>query len=119
MLAWHGPVVVELPDGTKLAVVISWRCFRRAPCEGVKAGAEAILNPTNGSSYTAPSCRPNRWRRAFAPWRTVGGGRPPDRVHRGVDADGTVSSTSISEQRVVYAIELRTGRTGTPTSATV
>ena len=41
------------PTGPNSAVVISWEVFFGGRArEGVKLGAEAILNPTNGSSYT-------------------------------------------------------------------
>ena len=47
------PAIIELPDGTELSVVISWEVFFGGRArEGVELGAEAILNPTNGSSYT-------------------------------------------------------------------
>lgn len=47
------PAVLDLPDGTRLAVVISWEVFfgDRAR-DGVDSGGTLIINPTNGSSYT-------------------------------------------------------------------
>ncbi len=116
-IAGTGPAVVELPDGTKLAVVISWEVFFGGRArEGVKAGAEAILNPTNGSSYTGTIVQTQQV--ASSRLRAVENGRwvvqaAPTGFTAVIDADGTVlERTSISEQRVVYAdIELRTGRT--------
>ena len=116
-VAGTGPAVVELPDGTKLGVVISWEVFFGGRArEGVKAGAEAILNPTNGSSYTGTIVQTQQV--ASSRLRAVENGRwvvqaAPTGFTAIVDADGTVlERTSISEQRVVYTdIELRTGHT--------
>ena len=116
-VAGTGPAVVELPDGTKLAVVISWEVFFGGRArEGVKAGAEAILNPTNGSSYTGTIVQTQQV--ASSRLRAVENGRwvvqaAPTGFTAVVDADGTVlERTSISEQRVVYTdVELRTGHT--------
>ena len=48
-----GPAVLELPDGTRMATVISWEVFFGGRVnEGVEAGGSFIINPTNGSSYT-------------------------------------------------------------------
>lgn len=48
-----GPALLELPDGTRLATVISWEVFFGGRAnEGVEHGADLIINPTNGSSYT-------------------------------------------------------------------
>ena len=47
------PAVLDLPDGTRAAVVISWEVFFGGRArEGVREGAGLILNPTNGASYT-------------------------------------------------------------------
>ncbi len=116
-VAGSGPAVIELPDGTKLAVVISWEVFFGGRArEGVKEGAEAIINPTNGSSYTGTIVQTQQV--ASSRLRAVENGRwvvqtAPTGFTAIVDADGTVlQRTSISEQRVVYAdIELRTGYT--------
>jgi apolipoprotein N-acyltransferase len=52
-VAGTGPAVLELPSGVKLATVISWEVFFGGRAnEGVEAGGDAIINPTNGSSYT-------------------------------------------------------------------
>ena len=47
------PAVIDLPDGTRLGVVISWEVFFGGRArEAVEEGGEALLNPTNGASYT-------------------------------------------------------------------
>lgn len=52
-VAGTGPAVLELPDGTRMATVISWEVFFGGRVnEGVEAGGSFIINPTNGSSYT-------------------------------------------------------------------
>lgn len=52
-VAGKGPAVLRLPDGTRLATVISWEVFFGGRVnEGVETGGEVIINPTNGSSYT-------------------------------------------------------------------
>ncbi|MFM7045732.1 MAG: apolipoprotein N-acyltransferase [Ilumatobacteraceae bacterium] len=52
-VAGTGPAFIDLPDGTRLAVVISWEVFFGGRAnEGVERGAALIVNPTNGSSYT-------------------------------------------------------------------
>ena len=116
-LAGTGPAVVELPDGTKLGVVISWEVFFGGRArEGVKLGAEAILNPTNGSSYTGTIVQTQQV--ASSRLRAVENGRwvvqaAPTGFSAIIDSDGDVlQRTSISERRVVYAdIELRSGFT--------
>jgi apolipoprotein N-acyltransferase len=49
----HLPPTADRPNGTRLAVVISWEVFfgDRAR-DGVGKGGAMLLNPTNGSSYT-------------------------------------------------------------------
>ena len=116
-VAGTGPAVVELPDGTKLGVVISWEVFFGGRArEGVKLGAEAILNPTNGSSYTGTIVQTQQV--ASSRLRAVENGRwvvqaAPTGFTAVIDSGGDVlERTSISEQRVVYTdIELREGRT--------
>ena len=52
-VAGKGPADLDLPDGTRVAVVISWEVFFGGRAnEGVERGGTFILNPTNGSSYT-------------------------------------------------------------------
>ena len=111
------PPSSNCPTARSWRVVISWEVFFGGRArEGVKAGAEAILNPTNGSSYTGTIVQTQQV--ASSRLRAVENGRwvvqaAPTGFTAVVDADGTVlERTSISEQRVVYTdIELRTGRT--------
>lgn len=52
-VAGEGPAVLDMPDGTRLGVVISWEVFFGGRGnDGVSHGAGFIINPTNGSSYT-------------------------------------------------------------------
>jgi apolipoprotein N-acyltransferase len=52
-VAGTGPAVLSLPDGTRMAVAISWEVFFGGRVnEGVEQGGTFIINPTNGSSYT-------------------------------------------------------------------
>jgi apolipoprotein N-acyltransferase len=111
------PAYVDLPDGTRLSVVISWEVFFAGRArEGVKAGAEAILNPTNGASYTGTIVQTQQV--ASSRLRAIETGRwvvqaAPTGFTAIVDADGNVRQrTAVSEQRVVFdTIELRSGRT--------
>ena len=115
--AGTGPAYVDLPDGTRLSVVISWEVFFAGRArEGVKAGAGAILNPTNGASYTGTIVQTQQV--ASSRLRAIETGRwvvqaAPTGFTAIVDADGNVlQRTSVSEQRVLYdTIELRDGRT--------
>ena len=115
--AGTGPAYVDLPDGTRLAVVISWEVFFAGRArEGVKAGGEAILNPTNGASYTGTIVQTQQV--ASSRLRAIENGRwvvqaAPTGFTAIVDADGNVRQrTAVSEQRVIYdTIELRDGRT--------
>jgi apolipoprotein N-acyltransferase len=111
------PAIIELPDGTELAVVISWEVFFGGRArEGVELGAEAILNPTNGSSYTGTIVQTQQV--ASSRLRAVENGRwvvqaAPTGFSAIIDAGGDVlQRTAISEQTILYAdIELRDGRT--------
>jgi apolipoprotein N-acyltransferase len=116
-VAGSEPALVELPDGTELSVVISWEVFFGGRArEGVKLGAGAILNPTNGSSYTGTIVQTQQV--ASSRLRAIENGRwvvqaAPTGFTAVIDADGHVTErTSISEQKVVYAdVPLRSGRT--------
>jgi apolipoprotein N-acyltransferase len=115
--AGTGPAYVDLPSGTRLSVVISWEVFFAGRArEGVKAGGEAILNPTNGASYTGTIVQTQQV--ASSRLRAIENGRwvvqaAPTGFTAIVDADGNVlQRTAVSEQRVLYdTIELRQGRT--------
>jgi len=115
--AGTGPAYVDLPDGTRLGVVISWEVFFAGRArEGVKAGGEAILNPTNGASYTGTIVQTQQV--ASSRLRAIENGRwvvqaAPTGFTAIVDADGNVlQRTAVSEQRVLFAtVELRDGFT--------
>jgi apolipoprotein N-acyltransferase len=111
------PAYVDLPDDTRLGVVISWEVFFAGRArEGVKMGAEAILNPTNGASYTGTIVQTQQV--ASSRLRALETGRwvvqaAPTGFTAIVDADGTVlQRTAVSERNVLYdTIELRSGST--------
>jgi apolipoprotein N-acyltransferase len=115
--AGTGPAVLDLPDGTRLAVVISWEVFFAGRArEGVKLGGEAIINPTNGASYTGTIVQSQQV--ASSRLRAIENGRwvvqaAPTGFTAIVDADGNVRQrTGVSERKVLYdTVELRTGRT--------
>lgn len=115
--AGTGPAYLDLPDGTRLSVVISWEVFFAGRArEGVKAGGEAILNPTNGASYTGTIVQTQQV--ASSRLRAIENGRwvvqaAPTGFTAIVDADGHVRQrTSVSEQKVLYdTVQLRDGRT--------
>ncbi len=115
--AGTGPAYIDLPDGTRLSVVISWEVFFAGRArEGVKAGGEAIVNPTNGASYTGTIVQSQQV--ASSRLRAIENGRwvvqaAPTGFTAIVDADGNVlQRTAVSEQRVLYApVELREGFT--------
>ena len=104
-IAGTEPAVIDLPDGTRLGVVISWEVFFGGRArEGVKAGGEALLNPTNGASYTGTivqtqqvassrlrAIETGRWVVQAAPTgfsEFVTPGRRRDRPHGGQRAGG-------------------------------
>ncbi|MGB8861260.1 MAG: apolipoprotein N-acyltransferase, partial [Ilumatobacteraceae bacterium] len=116
-VAGTGPAVIELPDGTKLATVISWEVFFGGRVnEGVEAGGRAILNPTNGSSYTwtvlqsqqiassrLRAIEQNRWVVQVSPTGFSAFISPTGEVF---------DRTSVSERKVItHWIELRSIRT--------
>ena len=114
-VAGTGPAVLELPSGVKLATVISWEVFFGGRAnEGVEAGGQAILNPTNGSSYTwtvlqsqqvassrLRAIEQNRWVVQVA----------PTGFSAFVSPDGDVyDRTAVSEQKVITrTIDLHAG----------
>jgi apolipoprotein N-acyltransferase len=116
-IAGTGPAVLDLPNGDRLAVVISWEVFFGGRVrEGVRAGGEAILNPTNGSSYTGTILQTQQV--ASSRLRAIETGRwlvqaAPTGFSEFVTPDGDVlQRTGVSEQAVIrQRIELRTGRT--------
>ncbi|MET0143244.1 MAG: apolipoprotein N-acyltransferase [Ilumatobacteraceae bacterium] len=116
-VAGTAPAVVELPDGTPLGVVISWEVFFGGRArEAVKYGAEALINPTNGASYTGTIVQTQQV--ASSRLRALETGRwlvqaAPTGFSEFVTPDGDViDRTSVGEQAVIrHAVELRTGRT--------
>lgn len=116
-VAGTGPAYVELPDGVGLAVVISWEVFFGGRArEGVREGGLAILNPTNGASYTGTIVQTQQV--ASSRLRSIENGRwtvqaAPTGFTAIVDADGTVLERSaISERTILFAdVELRDGFT--------
>ncbi len=111
------PAVIELPTGERLGVVISWEVFFGGRArEGVELGATAILNPTNGASYTGTIVQTQQV--ASSRLRAIETGRwvvqaAPTGFTAFVDDDGTVLERSTQrEQRVIVRdVELRTGTT--------
>jgi apolipoprotein N-acyltransferase len=111
------PAILDLPDGTRVGVVISWEVFFAGRArEGVKLGAEAILNPTNGASYTGTIVQTQQV--ASSRLRAIENGRwvvqaAPTGFTAIVDADGNVRQrTAVSERNVLYdTVELREGDT--------
>ena len=91
-----------------MAVVISWEVFfgRRAR-EGVRAGGQVLLNPTNGSSYWLTQVQSQQI--AASQLRAVETGRhtvqvSPTGFSAFVAPDGTVSQrTDVSESTVIEA----------------
>jgi len=111
------PAVLELPNGEKLSTVISWEVFFGGRVrEGVELGASAVINPTNGASYTGTIVQTQQV--ASSRLRAMETGRwviqvAPTGFTAFVAPDGTVvDRTSQREQRVLtHEIELRAGFT--------
>lgn len=116
-VAGTGPAVLDLPDGTRVAVVISWEVFFGSRArDGVRNGGELVLNPTNGSSYTGTILQSQQV--ASSRLRAVESGRwvvqvSPTGFSAFVDPDGAViDRTGVSEQAVIsHTVALREGRT--------
>jgi apolipoprotein N-acyltransferase len=116
-VAGNGPARIELPDGTRLGVMISWEVFfggrGRAAAEG---DTGLLLNPTNGASYTGTILQTQQV--ASSALRATETGRwvvqvSPTGFSAFVDPDGGVHQrTDVSEQRVItFDVPLRTGTT--------
>ena len=116
-VAGTAPAFIDLPDGTRLGVVISWEVFFGGRArEGVKEGASALVNPTNGASYTGTIVQTQQV--ASSRLRAIETGRwlvqaAPTGFSEFVTPDGDViDRTAVGEQAVIrHRIELRTGRT--------
>lgn len=116
-VAGSGPAVLELADGTKLSTVISWEVFFGGRVnEGVEAGGEFIINPTNGSSYTWTVLQSQQVAasrlRAIEQHRWVVQASPTG-FSAFISPEGDVyQRTGVSEERVlVRTIDLYSGRT--------
>ncbi|MDO8362961.1 MAG: apolipoprotein N-acyltransferase [Actinomycetota bacterium] len=116
-VAGTGPAVLTLPDGTRMSTVISWEVFFGGRAnEGVEAGGQFIINPTNGSSYTwtvlqtqqvassrLRAIEQNRWVVQASPTGFTAFISPEGDVYQ---------RTSVSEQEVITrTIELHSMRT--------
>lgn len=106
-VAGTDPAFLQLPNGDRIGVVISWEVFFGGRAnEGVVHGAEFIINPTNGSSYTwtvlqsqqvassrLRAIEQNRWVVQAA----------PTGFSAFISPDGEVfDRTGVSEQKVIY-----------------
>ncbi len=115
--AGTGPAYIDLPDGTRLATVISWEVFFGGRTrDGVREGGEAILNPTNGASYSGTIVQTQQV--ASSRLRAIETGRwvvqaAPTGFTAIVDHEGNVRQrTAVSERAVLYdSVELRSGLT--------
>ncbi|MCP4436359.1 MAG: apolipoprotein N-acyltransferase [Actinomycetia bacterium] len=101
----EGVAVIDTPGGP-MAVVVSWEVFfSRRVREGVRAGGEVVLNPTNGSSYTLTQVQTQQV--AASQLRAVESGRwvvqtSPTGFSAFIDPDGRVyQRTGVSEQAVL------------------
>ncbi len=116
-VAGTDPAVVFLPDGTPLAVAISWEIFFPGRVrEGVEAGGQLVVNPTNGASYTGTIVQTQQV--ASSRLRAIETGRwvvqaAPTGFSAVISPSGVVvERTAVSEQRTITAeIPLRTGST--------
>jgi len=111
------PAYLTLPDGTRVAVVISWEVFFGGRVrDGVEHGGAWVINPTNGSSYTWTVLQTQQI--ASSRLRAIESGRwlaqgAPTGFSAFVTPDADVlDRTSIGEQAVIiHDIDLRTGHT--------
>jgi apolipoprotein N-acyltransferase len=116
-IAGTAPAVLDLPNGDRPAGAISGEVFFGGRVrEGVKAGGQAVLNPTNGASYTGTILQSQQV--ASSRLRAIETGRwlvqvSPTGFSEFVTPDGDVlQRTGISEQKVIRErITLRTGDT--------
>lgn len=116
-IAGVGPAVLDLPNGERVAVVISWEVFfgDRAR-DGVEQGGELVINPTNGSSYTGTVLQTQQVAssllRATETGRWVVQAAPTGFSAFVTDEGDVIDRTSVSEQAIiVHDVPLRTGTT--------
>jgi apolipoprotein N-acyltransferase len=114
-IAGRGPARIELPDGTRLGVMISWEVFFGNRGRDASDGA-ILINPTNGSSYTGTIVQTQQV--ASSRLRAVETGRSvvqvsPTGFSAFISPSGTVSQrTNVSERKVITAaVQPRTGST--------
>jgi apolipoprotein N-acyltransferase len=116
-VAGETPAYLDLPDGTRVGVVISWEVFFGGRArEGVREGAGVVLNPTNGASYTGTIVQSQQVAssrlRAIETGRWVAQGSPTG-FSAFVSPSGEVfDRTAVSERAVIRRdVELRGGFT--------
>ena len=96
---------VDLPDGTRLGVVISWEVFFGGRVPRASARRRGVLNPTNGASYTGTIVQTQQV--ASSRLRAIETGRwvvqvAPTGFSEFVTPDGDViDRTAVSEQAVI------------------
>lgn len=111
------PALLRLPDGEPIAVAISWEVFFSGRVnDGIAAGGQLVINPTNGSSYTGEILQ--RQQVATSQLRAIESARYVAQVATTgysliVDDDGRVRQRiPIGKQAVIFQdVPLRTGRT--------
>ena len=109
--------MLDLPDGQRLATVISWEVFFGGRArEGVELDAGLIVNPTNGASYTGTIVQTQQV--ASSRLRAIENGRwvvqaAPTGFTAFVSADGDVLERSSQREQIVIIrdVQLRNGRT--------
>jgi apolipoprotein N-acyltransferase len=113
--AGQGEAVVHLPDGTRLGVMISWEVFFGERGRAA-SDSSALLNPTNGASYTWTILQTQQI--ASSRLRAAETGRwvvqvAPTGFSAFVTPDGAVlDRTEVGEQAVIQRdVPLRSGRT--------
>jgi apolipoprotein N-acyltransferase len=110
------PAQLHTPAG-QLSVAISWEIFFGDRVrEGVQDGAQVVLNPTNGSSFSGTLVQTQQV--ASSRMRAIESDRwllqvAPTGFSAVIDPDGTVHQRSAVSQQVVLAdtVELREGKT--------
>jgi apolipoprotein N-acyltransferase len=120
-VAGRDPALNELPDGTRLGVMISWEVFfggrgRAATTADGTGDTSILINPTNGASYTGTVVQSQQI--ASSRLRAVENGRwvvqvSPTGFSAFIDDGGHVHQrTGVSEQKVITMdVPLRGGRT--------
>jgi apolipoprotein N-acyltransferase len=111
------PARLELPDGTRLGVMISWEVFfggrGRAAADGDTA---LLLNPTNGASYTGTVLQTQQI--ASSRLRAIETGRwvvqvSPTGFTAFIDSDGGVHQRTDVGERAVITMDVPLRRGGT------